>query len=356
MNWKWLKYFLAYLTPLSVFAGMVLGGYFPFLPLAFSFICVPLIELLFKPDPYNLNAIESEMVQIDPSYDFLLYMLLPLQFIILCFFLFNTSSEVVPPMELFGKTLSMGILCGIIGINVGHELGHRKGKTDLFLASLFLLTSLYMYFNIEHNKGHHKRVGTHADPASARFGENIYHFWIRSVVQGYFSAWRIENERLKSINRPVLSFYNQMIRIHIIQLLFLGIIYLLFGWKSLLLFMAAAVIGILLLESVNYIEHYGIGRRPGVNHTYSRALPCHSWNSDHVLSRILLFELSRHSDHHYKASKKYQLLDHHDDSPQMPTGYAGMILLALVPPLWFKVMHPLIEREMERFPQMVRAV
>ena len=135
-----------------------------------------------------------------------------------------------------------------------------------------------------------------------------------------------------------------MIQFQLIELAFVGLIFFLFGWLITLYFLAAAVIGFLLLETVNYIEHYGLQRKKTTEGNYERAMPVHSWNSDHVIGRLFLFELSRHSDHHYLASRKYQLLRHHDDSPQMPTGYPGMMLLALMPPVWFWIMNKRIKK------------
>ena len=122
------------------------------------------------------------------------------------------------------------------------------------------------------------------------------------------------------------------------NVILLGLILYIFSWKVLLAFVLAAIIGILLLETVNYIEHYGLLRQRTASGRYERVRHVHSWNSDHQIGRLMLFNLSRHSDHHYKASKKYQVLDSLPDSPQMPTGYPGMMVLALVQPLWFRVM------------------
>jgi alkane 1-monooxygenase len=353
-HWKWMKYLLAFLAPAGVLAGMVMGGWVPFIPLGFAFVLIPFLELIINPDPRNADEAEAELRSKAPVYDFLLYLLLPVQYLILYLFLDGIANDNL--VVIIGKTLSMGLLCGIVGINLGHELGHRSGHKDLVFAKLFLLSSLYMHFYIEHNRGHHKRVGTHLDPASARFGESIYFFWIRSISGSYLSAWKLELDRLRSKGLAPFSIRNEMVQIHGIELLFLALILFLFGLKSLILFMTASLLGILLLESVNYIEHYGLGRRIREDGSFVKTLHCHSWNSDHVLSRILLFELSRHSDHHYKASKKYQVLNHHDESPQMPTGYAGMIILALIPPLWYRVMHPILNHEQQRFPDLVKAM
>jgi alkane 1-monooxygenase len=136
-----------------------------------------------------------------------------------------------------------------------------------------------------------------------------------------------------------------MIQFQLIQAAFLFLIYWFFGFFVLTCFLGAALMGILLLETVNYIEHYGLQREQLENGRYERAMPAHSWNSNHVVGRLMLFELSRHSDHHYLASRKYQVLRHHDNAPQMPTGYPGMMLLSLVPPLWFAIMNRRIEKQ-----------
>ncbi len=233
----------------------------------------------------------------------------------------------------------MGLMCGTYGINVGHELGHRRKKSERALAKISLLSSQYMHFFIEHNRGHHHRVSTEEDPASARYGETIFGFWLRSVTQSYLSAWYLERERLERSGIPFWTFHNEMLRFHLIQVAFCTALGLGFGWQSLAWYLPAAISGFLLLETVNYIEHYGLSRKKDEQGVYEKVRPHHSWNSDHVLGRLLLFELSRHSDHHFIAARKYQILRHHEESPQMPTGYPGMMVMALIPPIWFAVMH-----------------
>lgn len=354
-NWRWLKYVVALVIPLHTIWGFYTGGWLLLFPLFLSFLFIPLLELLIPPDPSNLDALQSELEGKNPMYDGLLYLLLPLQIFNIILFLNLVGGSEVTNFDRIVMISCMGLNCGIIGINVGHELGHRTNKFEVMLAKAFLLSSLYMHFYIEHNRGHHKRVGTHIDPASARYGENLYFFLIRSIVQSYFSAWKLESKRLKKEKKSSFSFSNQMIHYSIIQLLLLLVIFSFFGKMVLLYFIVAAFLGIALLESVNYIEHYGLGRKKLNDGSFAKVMHCHSWNSNHVVGRLALFELSRHSDHHHKASKKYQLLNHHDDSPQMPTGYPGMIILAMIPPLWFKVMHPIINNDMKRMPLLVKA-
>lgn len=212
------------------------------------------------------------------------------------------------------------------------------------MAKMLLLTSLNMHFFIEHNRGHHRRVATEEDPASARRGEPLYLFWWRSIRDSYRSAWQLEAKRLDKSGQQWFSLRNEMLVFQLVQVAFVLLIALVFGPKAALCFIAAAIMGILLLETINYIEHYGLRRQLTESGRYERVMPMHSWNSNHMIGRMTLFELSRHSDHHFRASRKYPVLRHHEDSPQMPTGYPGMMLLACVPPLWFRVMHPRLAR------------
>jgi alkane 1-monooxygenase len=332
-----------YASPFLIYAGAMVSffshGWIIWLPLLYTWAFIPLLELFLKPDTTNLSQAEEELVKKDKVYDLLLYAIVPLQYIALTCFLFSVKISYQPTVDIVGKVLVMGLLCGTFGINVGHELGHRVNPFEQTLARMLLLSSLYMHFFIEHNKGHHKRVATPADPSSARFGEMVYAFFLRTIFYSYVSAWEIANRDTQKKGKPVFSFDNEMLLYQLIQLSFVGLIFILFGWLPALLFIAAALNGILLLETVNYIEHYGLERKALGEGKYERAMPEHSWNSNHVIGRVMLFELSRHSDHHYLASRKYQVLRHHEGSPQMPTGYPGMMILALVPPAWFFVMN-----------------
>jgi alkane 1-monooxygenase len=200
-----------------------------------------------------------------------------------------------------------------------------------------------MHFTIEHNFGHHARVGTNEDPATSRYGENIFAFHWRSITQGWLSAWRIKSAQLSRMKTPLPVLQNTVLWYLVIQTAYVLVLYLVFGSQVAIGLSLAGVLGILLLETINYVEHYGLIRQKEANGRYAHVASFHSWNSDHQAGRILLYELTRHSDHHYKAHKKYQLLDHHGESPQLPFGYPASILLALVPPLWFTVMNPRVE-------------
>ena len=310
----------------------------------YAWIIIPLVELLIKPDKKNMTAAEQEVAKKDRLYDYMLYSFVLLQFVSVYIFLNSFHTAVLSGWDIAGRVCSMGLLCGTFGINVAHELGHRVNVFEQTLAKASLLTSLYMHFFIEHNKGHHKNVATPEDPSSARYNEPVYLFYFRTIVYSYLSAWKIANAEMRKRGLPALHWKNEMIQAHVIQIAFVLLILLSFGRNVTAYFLIAAFIGILLLETVNYIEHYGLQRKETPAGKYERAMPQHSWNSNHVLGRLMLFELSRHSDHHYLASKKYQLLQQHDDAPQLPTGYPGSMILALLPPAWFYVMNRRIKK------------
>jgi alkane 1-monooxygenase len=333
-----------YLSPIIVYVGAFFSftytGWLCFLPFIYAFAVIPLLELLIKPDEVNLSAAEEAIVKEDRSYDYVLYLIVFLQIPTLFYFLYHLKIDAgLTWVDKLGRIISMGVLCGTFGINVGHELGHRVNRFEQILAKISLMSSLYMHFFTEHNKGHHKHVATPEDPSSSRLGESLYAFWPRTIVFSYLSAWRIANSEVKKTGHGIFSWRNEMIQAHLWQLLFILAIYIYFGGWVMVYFLLAAFMGILMLETVNYIEHYGLNRKSTSPGKYERTLPEHSWNSNHLIGRLMLFELSRHSDHHYLASRKYQVLRHHENAPQMPTGYPGMMLLSTIPPLWFWVMN-----------------
>ena len=302
-----------------------------------------MLELFFKPSNKNITEAEEEMSKNDISYDIILYMFIPIIYFLIWEFLVSMK-EPISTIDKIGRILSMGLICGGFGINIAHELGHRNTKYEQFFSKVLLLPSLYMHFFIEHNRGHHKRVSTVEDPSSARFGENIFSFWFRAVSFGYLSAWNLENSRLKRNGNNIISLKNEMLLYQLIQIIFLFSIYYVFGFELMLYFICCSVFGFLLLETVNYIEHYGLQRNKNDRGKYERVQPFHSWNSNHPIGRIMLFELSRHSDHHFNASRKYQILKNHKNTPEMPTGYPGMMILSLIPPLWFYVMNHRVKK------------
>lgn len=347
LSLKYFKYLGAHMVPALVVFSIYMGGYFTFTALIVLFGVLPFIEWFTSGDTTNMTKLEEEIAKEDIVYDILLYLLFPLQYFTLGYFLYSVSAIDLHMYEIIGMITAYGMACGLT-INNAHELGHRNSNTEQLMSKLLLMTSLYMHFFIEHNRGHHLHVATEEDPASSRYGESIYAFYWRSIRGSWLSAWSLENTRLQKMGQSKFSIRNEMLIYQFAQLTLLILIATLFGINVMLYFIAAAFIGILMLETVNYIEHYGL-RRKKKGKRYERTLPIHSWNSNHPLGRMILLELSRHSDHHFIANRKFQLLRHFEESPQMPTGYPGMMLLALVPPLWFQVMHKQIDSYHELF-------
>jgi alkane 1-monooxygenase len=334
------RYLLAYTVPASALLALLWQGAWAWATVALAFGIVPALELVAPMSVANVPETDEGSRSRRRLFDWLLYLNVPLLYGIVGTYLFLLENQALSAAEWLGLTLSVGIVVGASGINVAHELGHRNTRSEQLLSKILLLPALYQHFFVEHNRGHHKHVATDRDPASARFGENLYTFWWRSVTGGWRSAWAIERERLQKEGRPLWSWSNEMLRFALCQSLWLAGISALTGWRGLLGAAAVAAVGVLLLETINYVEHYGLRRRLLDTGRYEPVGPQHSWNSDHEVGRILLYELTRHSDHHYKSTRKYQILRHMDESPQLPFGYPTSIVLALLPPLWFAVMNP----------------
>lgn len=344
---KDLKYLIAYAIPVAVVIGLYNRGIWSFFTPFFAFVIIPIIETLLPENATNLSSSEVEEKKNKGFFDILLYLNLPLIYGILFLFLGSTFWINYSRFELIGLTFSVGIALGSNGINVAHELGHRKKAWERTLGKLLLLPAMYMHFYIEHNFGHHLHAATQEDPASAKYNQTVYSFWITSIFGQYLSAWKIQKNLLKKERLPFFSIKNDMLWYLILQAGYLVSVYFLFGSLALVLSIFVALSGILLLESINYIEHYGLRRNKKESGRYERVNEIHSWNSNHILGRMMLYELTRHSDHHHRAHKKYQLLEYHEISPQMPYGYPTSLVLSLIPPLWFSIMNKRIPMEMK---------
>ncbi len=345
MKWIPFRYLISLLPALSVAVSFSFQGFATWFAVIFVFGVIPIIELIVGMGGWFGINDDSHNITQNKIYDLVIFTVVPVHFFFVYWYLQIVK---LPPdvsfSEFFGRAFAMGILCGTFGINVAHELGHRTSKFSQFLAKTLLLSSFYMHFFIEHNRGHHKYVGTPEDPSTGRVNEPVYLFWIRSMVFVWISAWKLEFDRLKRINLPKFHPSNQMLQFQIVQLGFLFSLYYFGGFKAAIGMLLAAFIGGLLLETINYIEHYGLKRNMLNNGMYEIVTEKHSWNSNHLMGRLLLFELSRHSDHHAKSTKKYQELRSLDTAPQMPTGYPGMMVLSLITPIWFRVMNRLVDQ------------
>ena len=343
---KDLKYLAAFSIPIVAFLGLYFKGNLVFLTPIYAFVMIPVLEVIFPVETSNLSSEDADHKLKQTVFDWLLYLNFPVVYGLLFFGIYEAATSVIETYELTGMIISVGIVLSVNGINVAHELGHRQNTNERFIGKALLLPSHYMHFYIEHNFGHHLHAATPEDPATARYNQTVYSFWFTSIYRQYVGAWKIQNKLLRNYNQRFFSVKNDMFWYTIFQISYLVTIFLLLGSIGLLFAVSAGIIGILLLESVNYIEHYGLMRLKTKSGRYERVKEMHSWNSNHVIGRIVLYELTRHSDHHFKSSKKYQILDCHDESPQMPFGYPTSMVLAMIPPLWFRIMNKRVPREM----------
>lgn len=337
-----LKYLMSYTIAIVTIVGILLGGEYAYMTVIYAFVFIPVLEMLLKESNEEMSDEVKKSRSMDIFFDILLYLNIPLVFLI--FFLslnvlfYSTSS-----IEIIGVIASTSIMMATNGINVAHELGHRKSFFSRTCSKLLLMPSQYMHFYIEHNFGHHVNVGTENDPATAKYKQSLYNFWITSVIGQYISAWKLQLKLLKISKQNFFSIKNDMMFYIIFQLSFIAFIYFNYALTVTLYSLVISIISFLFLETINYVEHYGLSRKKDENGRYERIKTVHSWNSNHVVGRLVLYELTRHSDHHFISSKKYQVLESIDESPQLPYGYPTSILLSMVPPLWFKIMNPKVE-------------
>ncbi|MEV6429460.1 alkane 1-monooxygenase [Nocardia sp. NPDC051463] len=300
-------------------------------------IVIPVLDRMIGDDGNNPRDEDYELLSNDRYYRWCTYLFLPIQLIGLGIASYMWAGDELSVVDKLGLAATLGFVSGI-GINAAHELGHRVEHMERWLAKIALAQSCYGHFFVEHNRGHHARVATPEDPASARMGESLWEFLPRTVAGGFRSAITLERERLTRKGHRWWSVHNHILQAWSMSLALFGLLLGVVGWRALPWLLLQAVIGIALLETVNYVEHYGLlrGRRP--NGLYARCSPRDSWNSDRLVTNIFLFHLQRHSDHHANPGRRYQTLRSSVQAPQLPAGYATMIVYATIPPLWRAVM------------------
>jgi len=338
------KYFGAYIIPLLGLFTFNTSGVYAYFGLIFLYILVPVLEYILPQDPYNLSKLENDLARKNYLYDATLYLLVPLHLFVVYTFLTTISDTGLAPSKLIASVLMMGTILGVNGINVGHELGHKTGEPfKMFLAHVMLTTAIQNHFIPYHNGGHHRDIGTPEDLTSAEEGANFYFFAIRSQIGGYFKSWKLEYSRLKGAGKN--TFWNPMILYTLLPVSLLCSIFMLFNLETMLLYFVASVYGISILEAQNYFAHYGLRREKQESGRYERVQPKHSWNSNHIIGRILLFELTRHSDHHHMGAKPFQILNSKNDSPLLPFGYPTMLLLSFFP----FVFKPVMKKQLKHY-------
>ncbi|GGL10447.1 alkane 1-monooxygenase [Nocardia jinanensis] len=300
-------------------------------------VVIPVLDVAMGRDGSSPRDEDYEALSNDRYYRWCTFLFLPIQCIGLAIAGYLWSGSDLGLVDKLGLAVTLGIVSGI-GINAAHELGHRVERLERWLAKIALAQSGYGHFFIEHNRGHHVRVATPEDPASARFGESLWAFIPRSVGGGFRSALVLERERLSRKGERWFSRDNCLLQAWSMSIALFGSLILVFGPVIIPFLVLQAVIGIGLLETVNYLEHYGLLRARRADGRYERCSPRHSWNSDHLVTNVFLLHLQRHSDHHANPGRRYQTLRSSEEAPQLPFGYATMVLLATVPPLWRAVM------------------
>jgi alkane 1-monooxygenase len=301
------------------------------------FIVFPLLDVAVGMDATNPPDSVIKWLEQDRYYRWCTYLYLPLQYAGLVFACWLWSNGQLSTLDAIGLALTVAMVSGV-AINTAHELGHKRASLERWLSKVALAQSGYGHFFIEHNRGHHVRVATPEDPASARLGESFYAFLPRTVLGSLRSAWELEGVRLHRSQRSRWSIDNDILNAWAMTIALFTALTLAFGPVVLPYLLIQGVLGFSLLEVVNYLEHYGLLRQRREDGRYERTLAEHSWNSNNVASNVLLYHLQRHSDHHANPIRRYQALRHVEQAPQLPTGYAGMILLATIPPLWRRVM------------------
>ena len=315
--------------------GDALALYRPWL---FVYLIIPALDLLFGTDKTNPPENAVSPLEADNYYKALVVAFVPIQFFVTIWGAWIVGTQALAWYEYLGVILGVGLLNGI-AIVVAHELGHKNAGWERLLAKVALAPVAYGHFAVEHNRGHHLRVATPEDPASSRMGESFWAFLPRTVIGSLVSAWELEKERLAKKGLPVLHWRNENLQAWAMTVVLFGALTAWLGWIVLPFLILQAAYGAHLLEVVNYIEHYGLLRQKNPKTgRYVRCSPEHSWNSNHVVTNLFLYQLQRHSDHHANAMRRFQALRHFEESPQLPSGYASMLLLAYVTPLWRAVM------------------
>lgn len=330
-------------TPLMPLLGAMLGDTYTFLTPLYMFVAIPLLDV--ASGTFRLNPLPDRAAALerDGRWTYYLYIGVAINAAVFLAGAAYVSFGAPSLLEAIGMIVSVGIITGGLGITIAHELFHRPQSLPKFLGHLNLVLVGYAHYAIEHISGHHVYVATPRDPVTGRRGESLYTFLARVVFDEARSAWRIEGERLRRRKRPTFSVSNRILRLVAIEIAFVIGLAWLFGPLGVLFWVAQSLVAICLLETVNYVEHYGLLRRELTPGRYEPVDARHSWDADQRLSNLLLFNLQRHADHHYHPSTPYQALQHLHASPKLPMGYPGMIVVAAIPPLYRRIMHPRLD-------------
>ena len=312
-------------VPLSVVVGITGGGWWSFFTPAYIFGAVPVLDQLIGLDVANPDENQENQLKNKSWLNGWLYLWLPCQLGVLLWALVHLTGEPRSTLETVGLVLSLGIMAGGGGINVAHEFMHRKSPFERALAEVLMGAVTYSHFCVEHVLGHHKHVATPQDPATSRMNESIFAFLPRTLWGTLKSSWSIETARVRQQGLQG-TLKDRRVRYTVSLLAVYLALWGYFGFSGVVFFAAQSFVAVVLLEIINYVEHYGLVRQTLENGRYERVAPKHSWNSAHALTGSLLLNLPRHADHHHRASRPYMVLRHLDNSP-IARRYSAMVLL-----------------------------
>ena len=327
-------------------SGFGVSSWILFFPLVFYYFFVPFLDFLIGEDTSNPPESAIEALEADVYYRWITYATIPILWIAVIFNCVFLCTSSLTTLEWLATVISTGSVLGF-GLNVSHELGHKLQTMPRKIALFNTALGAYGHFSIEHNRGHHRHVSTPEDPASSKMGENIYQFACREMPGAALRAWRLEADRLQRQNKSVWHFENEILQALCLTALVYGSLIGIYGFDMVIVLIPVAIWGAFQLTSANYVEHYGIQRLKTAHGNYENCLPHHSWNSNHLVSNLVLFQLQRHSDHHAYPGRSYQSLRDFPELPRLPSGYFGMFFLAYLPPLWFRVMDPLLIKTLQ---------
>lgn len=331
---------LRYLTPFAFLALLPLGGWFgggwTFLAAGATPLCLAALDIAFGNDAGARTPASGA------ACGWIVRAYVVLQLCTTGWAAVLASRPSTSLLEATGLLLSAGVTTGVFGFVAAHEMIHSQSPRDRALGLTFLASVFYMHFRIAHVHGHHRRAATFEDPASARLGESLYAFLMRSIAGQFGEAWTFEKQRRRNAGVSVMSLGNRMASYLAIEgALLVGVAWL--SARAVLFLLATALIAVLLLETFNYVAHYGLSREIGAGQRIERLSPRHSWNSARRMNNAALFNMGRHSDHHRRTTQPYQQLEPLAGAAELPSGYAAALLTALVPPLWRRTMDPRAE-------------
>lgn len=339
---KALPFATCYALPVSVLMGVINGRFYDILSIVFGI--VPLFEIFLGPDTTNPTKEEAKELNARLSFRIIPMLWMPFQALFIAWAAWASTRFKFTAMQMAGLVGSVGLMTGVLGINISHELIHKNNALERGLGKCLLSMVCYGHWYIEHLKGHHRRVATEDDPASSKKNESLYAFLPRSIIGSFASALHLQREHLAKVGKSWWDVrHNETLQMTLGSMAISFALYKKWGRRALVLFFGQSAVAILMLEMVNYIEHYGLSRIDLENGVTEKVSVEHSWNADASFTNSVLFKLQRHSDHHAYASRRYQVLRSFAESPQMPTGYAGMLLMSAIPPLWFRVMNKRLE-------------